>query len=876
MSHVPFSPCPRRLSVAALVLGLVLAGLTLVWAPSATPVARAATPVGKSACRRIDPNLVNGVCLRYPTRAGGAAYTWIGTYRAANGRVFFCIDYLYDSRLPRHAQRRPTTDLRNQLGRRIGEREVAALNYLISRWAGRGSTGSDARDAAIALIIREVMGDGIRPDGIVVHPRGLRVGRPVRPPRGGLGPAVMAPAQRMWRAASRYYGGYRVELKTRDRVLRLGRRRTYRLSVRSAAGRRVPGVRISFRCRGPVSCPEPVRSRARPVPVRITPRRPGRFRIQARATGPAADGVLYVVGSWHAHGGPRARDAGTQRGWIAQRSTARIAVSDRAVVAKARPTVTTVTSDAQVVPGTPIHDLVTVAGLPQGYAERAVARLYGPFAEPPGPGDCTPDRLVGEVSSEVDRVGVHRTPTVPVAEVGHYTWTQTLPGNERTLPVTTACGIAAETTRVEKLTPRVSTVASPQRARVGDRIHDTIEVAGIESQPVRIDWRLHGPVAPRGGDCADLWWSRAPVADRGSIRASGSGRYRTASTTVRTSGCYTYSEEIAETATTRPASTPPGVPAETVLVLSTPSMSTVASTQRAQTGDRVHDAVRVRGLSPLDSVWVQWRLHGPLAPGSRGCAGLAWSRAPIADRGVFAVGRNGDHRSGTTRISAPGCYTYSESMAATATTEASTSRPGQPLETFLATRPPLSRTPSVPSGPATDPTRGTASEDPRYLYRRYRAPAELVRRGRGSVLRIPSAQITAPVDRVGLDGTVMAIPNSPSRLGWLDRSAAPQDVVGSSVISGHVSDRRDRPGAFSRLSRVRVGDRIEWRVGGRSHRFRVAGRASYPRRGGVPAGVFATDGSRALRLITCVGRRRTPGGGFHYARNLVVTAVPVP
>ncbi len=101
--------------------------------------------------------------------------------------MFFCIDYLYDSRLPAQAESVSTRDLVNQLGQGVGDREVAALNYVISTWAGRGSTGSDERDAAIALIVREVMDDGTRPGGVVVYPGGLEVGERVRPPIGGLG-----------------------------------------------------------------------------------------------------------------------------------------------------------------------------------------------------------------------------------------------------------------------------------------------------------------------------------------------------------------------------------------------------------------------------------------------------------------------------------------------------------------------------------------------------------------------------------------------------------------------------------------------------------------------------------------------------------------
>ena len=242
-----------RISV---LLSVLVASLVLVVvAPGSAPPAAAARVVDTDACRRIDPNLVRGVCLRYSVgrRTG---LTWLGTYRAPSGRVFFCIDYLYDSRLPRRADLRTTDDLVNQLGDDVGEAEVAALNYVVSRWAGRGSTGSAARDAAIALIIREVMSDGVRPGGAVVYPTGLEVGERVQPPAGGLRGPVLPLARAMWATASRSYGPLSLRLTTRARgPVRLGRVRAYRVSVRSAAGHRVAGVRVTLPAPGRCAAP---------------------------------------------------------------------------------------------------------------------------------------------------------------------------------------------------------------------------------------------------------------------------------------------------------------------------------------------------------------------------------------------------------------------------------------------------------------------------------------------------------------------------------------------------------------------------------------------------------------------------------------------
>ncbi|MFL6174916.1 MAG: class F sortase [Marmoricola sp.] len=168
----------------------------------------------------------------------------------------------------------------------------------------------------------------------------------------------------------------------------------------------------------------------------------------------------------------------------------------------------------------------------------------------------------------------------------------------------------------------------------------------------------------------------------------------------------------------------------------------------------------------------------------------------------------------------------------------------------------------------------TGHPRPRYLTRSYRAPASLVRQGAGGALGIPSLGIHAPVDAVGLDGTAMAVPNEPARVGWLTSTAHADDIVGSSVLAGHVSDEHDRPGALNRLGRIKVGAAIVWTgPTGKRVLFRVVRTRLYPRSRGLPATMFASAGPRELNLVTCAARVTTSNGGFHYTSNLVVTAV---
>ncbi len=184
----------------------------------------------------------------------------------------------------------------------------------------------------------------------------------------------------------------------------------------------------------------------------------------------------------------------------------------------------------------------------------------------------------------------------------------------------------------------------------------------------------------------------------------------------------------------------------------------------------------------------------------------------------------------------------------------------------------VSRTSSAPPVAGRDAVEPVVRAVPRFLHSSYRAPAGLVATGGGGSLRIPSLGVRAPVDGVGLDGTTMAIPDDPHRVGWLRTTANAADLVGASVLSGHVSDEHDAPGALSRLRAIRPGALVVWTYAGQARRFVVTGLARYPRSRGVPASVFRTDGSHVVNLVTCADRVTTAGGGFHYASNLVVTA----
>ena len=140
-------------------------------------------------------------------------------------------------------------------------------------------------------------------------------------------------------------------------------------------------------------------------------------------------------------------------------------------------------------------------------------------------------------------------------------------------------------------------------------------------------------------------------------------------------------------------------------------------------------------------------------------------------------------------------------------------------------------------------------------------------------LTIPSIDVDAPVDRVGLRGDgVIEAPERADRAGWFELSA-PAGAVGSTVLVGH-RDRSDRRALFWDLARLRPGDPVAVAgPDGRALTYVVERVETYPRDAVPMDRLFATDRPR-VALVTCAGDfdRRTGD----YSHRLVVYAVAAP
>ncbi|CAM3532122.1 sortase [Nocardioides dubius] len=277
-----------------------------------------------------------------------------------------------------------------------------------------------------------------------------------------------------------------------------------------------------------------------------------------------------------------------------------------------------------------------------------------------------------------------------------------------------------------------------------------------------------------------------------------------------------------------------------------PKLTTQTSNTVAAPGVRLYDTVKISGFVAGHGAKGSATLYGPFA--SR----AAMSCAPA--KAVKTVGfapRNGVIRTPKVRITKTGFYTWVARTTSDSRNHAASHACGLKSETSLVRKPGY-RSPRVDTG--------------------YSSPGSHAARTRATTVSIPSIGVNASVSTVTAPNNVMRIPSNVAELGQLNKSAGIGDLIGATVIAGHVSDRHDRPGAFSRLSKVKKGQIVTVKSGGKTVRYRVTAVEKFSRDGKMPKRLFRTTGGHGLTLISCTGRISTPGGGFHYSQNVAVSA----
>jgi hypothetical protein len=364
-------------------------------------------------------------------------------------------------------------------------------------------------------------------------------------------------------------------------------------------------------------------------------------------------------------------------------STAPGAVNETVFVATNVPTMSTQTQPAgPLSPGDTVGDQVTVSGL--GPVKTTLSwALLGPVT--PITGNCAglswagaPVLQTGQVLNVGD--GVTNTPAVQVPGVGCYSFTDTLQASTSSKQVTSAAGQPTETVQVVPFTPVVTTTASTASAKVGDPVSDSVVLSNLHGASLTMTWTLLGPVAPVNGSCAAVNWGGAPTAASSTVAVSGDGTYPTPAFRFGAAGCFSYVESLPATTTTAARFTAAGAASETTLVVLNPgSVSTRASTAIARSGDLVTDDVTVTmgpGTTDLD-----WSLVGPVAPVNNGCAAVSWVGAPSAGGGTITVS-NGTVTTPSTTVFDRGCYSFVETLHASASTSAAPSPAGAASEVF--------------------------------------------------------------------------------------------------------------------------------------------------------------------------------------------------
>ncbi|UUW91508.1 DUF7507 domain-containing protein [Pimelobacter simplex] len=267
-------------------------------------------------------------------------------------------------------------------------------------------------------------------------------------------------------------------------------------------------------------------------------------------------------------------------------------------------------------------------------------------------------------------------------------------------------------------------------------------------------------------------------------------------------------------------------------------------------GVRLHDVVTISGFVTGGDASGTATLYGPVAKRS---AGMCTPGRKVGS--VAFVPRNGTVRTPAITVRKPGYYTWVVATSEDRRNDAASHACGLAAETTLVHRAEVGKV-KIETG--------------------FTGPVVAGRQVRPASVSIPAIGMKAPLDVVGVRKGSMVIPENVRRGGWLQQSAAPGEVVGATVIAGHVSDRHDRPGAFGKLNKAKVGQVVTVRgTDGKVQKYRITKVYTQKRTKGFTGAPVSTTGAHQLTLVTCTGKVRYSSGRFHYTKNQVVIATPI-
>jgi hypothetical protein len=517
-----------------------------------------------------------------------------------------------------------------------------------------------------------------------------------------------------------------------------------------------------------------------------------------------------------------------------------LSVDQGVVVNKSLPGYVTTISDQATTVGDKVTDRVVVSDLFTGEPIQVHWQLYGPYAAKADM-TCQPADVFAEGDLTVTGNGTVTTPEVALTKAGYYTYVQSSAATAAYEAQRTDCGIDAETTLVSELitpplpptksTVKVKTVSSHQAVTLpltgGVKVSDKVTINGLpDGVGVKVTGALYGPFATENAIRCN------PANAFGTVKftADGKGVYRTSKVKVTEPGWYSWAMKVPGTRLSKPATEGCGKAKETLLA--TRAQAPIPPVPTGFTG------IAAAGDETTTGEDGQVLVGGNAATDEGDDLNLFEEIAAIIDRADGV--EDGNIPAGT-----PG-----DLPVVTEEEAAELAAQGAVGDTV----PEVALAP-IHSKRLFSPKAGSG-----------------VRRQAGTTVRIPAVGINTSVDRSDIAAGVLAVPSNVGRVGWFGRSAHIDDVIGASVIAGHVSDDHDRPGALYRLKNVRRGDVVTVVQNGRTHRFKVTALKTYDRTRQLPADAFATSGQHRLSLITCTGKVTYPNGRFHYTKNLVVTA----
>jgi hypothetical protein len=271
--------------LASLAVAATLASVSL-----ASPTTANAALAPNSACAG-DSNKYSGQCY-----TKGSQYFWLGSYSTPTGKAW-CLDYLYDTTWKSGAYQ--SGGLKSALGGGVGTAEQQALAYLATYHAPSTTGSTDA--AAISLIIREVMGDGVDSSEGRVYPSGLTVGKKVTNPTGigGVTSATLNRANALWTEAANKRGSWNLSLTPVTSHGNYNDSVTYTVKVTSSVTNKgISGATVSLTSSGLSNAPSSVKTNSSGVATFTAGIASTKYSVKGSIQSPGSTIRVWVPSGW--------------------------------------------------------------------------------------------------------------------------------------------------------------------------------------------------------------------------------------------------------------------------------------------------------------------------------------------------------------------------------------------------------------------------------------------------------------------------------------------------------------------------------------------------------------------------------------------------